>query len=570
MISRPAALIITRARLLSLCILFAGVLAGQNIRAAEAESAAPKLVVQITVDQLRGDLPMRYRERLGKGGFRYLLEQGTHYSNAHYRHANTETAVGHATLVTGADPSRHGIVSNYWFDQTSGESVYNTEDDRHHILGKKPKPHKGVSPRNLLSSTIGDELVLSNAGKSRVFSVSGKDRGAILPGGHAGKAFWYSKSSGQFVSSTYYYDEYPKWVADWNAKKPAERYRGKQWKLIQPRENYFARDIDDRTFEADFKSLGRTFPHGYGDDKYLNLIVGLTPAVDELTLEFAKLTIEQEKLGVGEVTDFLAVSFSATDYVGHLFGPSSLESEDNILRLDRILASFFEFLDRTVGLENTLIVLSADHGGPDAPEHVHTTIGLDTGRFSFDHFKQANPLTAALKRRFGRDDLILAHSHPYLHLNYKVIREAGLNPSEVERFVAAEAIKLPGIAYAMSRSELIDGQYADAPIQRQIRRNFHFDRSGSVHLVQDQYWFLHSTDEAAKMGLPGLAAIHGSPWAYDTYVPIFFAGHGVSAQKIERRVSPTDIAPTLSTYLGIKFPSASIGEPLSEVFTGQP
>ena len=570
MISRPADLIATPARLLSLCILLVGVLAGQNIRAAEAESAAPKLVVQITVDQLRGDLPMRYRERLGKGGFRYLLEQGTHYSNAHYRHANTETAVGHATLVTGADPSRHGIVSNYWFDQTSGESVYNTEDDRHHILGKKPKPHKGVSPRNLLSSTIGDELVLSNAGKSRVFSVSGKDRGAILPGGHAAKAFWYSKSSGQFVSSTYYYDEYPKWVADWNAKKPAERYRGKQWKLIQPRENYFARDIDDRIFEADFKSLGRTFPHGYGDDKYLNLVVGLTPAVDELTLEFAKLTIEQEKLGVGEVTDFLAVSFSATDYVGHLFGPSSLESEDNILRLDRILASFFEFLERTVGLENTLIVLSADHGGPDAPEHVHKVIGLDTGRFSFDYFKQENQLTAALKQRFGREDLILAHSHPYLHLNYKVIREAGLNPSEVERFVAAEAIKLPGIAYAMSRSELIDGQYADAPIQRQIRRNFHFARSGSVHLVQDQYWFLHSTDEAAKMGLPGLAAIHGSPWAYDTYVPIFFAGHAVPAQKIERRVSPTDIAPTLSTYLGIKFPSASIGEPLSEVFTGHP
>ena len=359
-------------------------------------------------------------------------------------------------------------------------------------------------------------------------------------------------------------------MADWNAKKPAERYRGKQWKLIQPRENYFARDIDDRIFEADFKSLGRTFPHGYGDDKYLNLVVGLTPAVDELTLEFAKLTIEQEKLGVGEVTDFLAVSFSATDYVGHLFGPSSLESEDNILRLDRILASFFEFLERTVGLENTLIVLSADHGGPDAPEHVHKVIGLDTGRFSFDYFKQENQLTAALKRRFGRDDLILAHSHPYLHLNYKVIREAGLNPSEVERFVAAQAIKLPGIAYAMSRSELIDGQYADAPIQRQIRRNFHFARSGSVHLVQDQYWFLHSTDEAAKMGLPGLAAIHGSPWAYDTYVPIFFAGHGVPAQKIERRVSPTDIAPTLSTYLGIKFPSASIGEPLSEVFTGHP
>jgi len=568
MTNRLAALIINPARLLLLLMAFAGLLAGQSAAAAteQAESTAPKLVVQITVDQLRGDLPMRFRERLEAGGFRYLLEQGTHYANAHYRHANTETAVGHSTLVTGADPSRHGIVSNYWFDPQTGESIYNTEDSRHHLIGKKPKAHQGVSPRNLLSSTIGDELVLSNAGKSRVFSVSGKDRGAILPGGHAGKAFWYSKSSGQFVSSTYYYDEYPKWAADWNATKPAERYRGKQWKLLQAREKYFAKDIDDRDFEADFKALGRTFPHGYGDDKYLNLVVGLTPAIDELTLEFAKLVIEQEKLGAGEATDFFAVSFSATDYVGHLFGPSSLETEDNILRLDRILASFFKFLDQTVGLANTLIALSADHGAPEAPEYMQT-MGLETGRFAFDHFKQPNALSAALLERFGRDDLILAHSHPYLHLDYAVIREASLDPSEVERFVAAEAIKLPGIAYAMSRSELVDGQYADAPIQRQIRRNFHFDRSGSVHLVQEQYWFLHSTDEAAKMGLPGLAAIHGSPWVYDTYVPIFFAGHTVPAQKIERRVSPTDIAPTISSYLGIKYPSGSIGNPLKEVLT---
>ncbi len=531
---------------------------------AHAKSRAPKLVVLITIDQLRGDLPMRYRERLVQGGFRYLLEQGTHYTNAHYRHANTETAVGHATLVTGADPSRHGIVANDWIDPATGAFVYNTEDDRHHIIGEKPKPHNGVSPRNLLSSTIGDELVLSNAGKSRVFSVSGKDRGAILPGGHAGKAFWYSKSSGAFVSSSYYYDKYPDYVSTWNATKPAERFRGQEWNLLYARHTYFAKDIDRRIYEADFKALGRTFPHGYGDDKYLNLIVGLTPAVDELTLEFAKLVIEQEKLGAGEATDFFAVSFSATDYIGHLFGPSSLESEDNILRVDRNLESFFQFLDNRIGLENTLIVLSADHGGPEAPEYVQS-IGIETGRFSFDYFKKPNELTAALKRRFGRDDLILSHSHPYLYLDYDAIRQASLDPAVVERFVAAEAIKIPGIFYAMSRSQLIDGDYVDAPIQRQIRRNFHFDRSGAVHLIPEQYWFLHSTDEAAKMGLSGLAAIHGSPWTYDTFVPIFFAGHKVTAQSIGRRVSPTDIAPTLANYLGIKYPSGSIGNPLEEV-----
>ncbi|MFT5041259.1 MAG: putative AlkP superfamily pyrophosphatase or phosphodiesterase [Hyphomicrobiaceae bacterium] len=525
----------------------------------------PKLVVQITIDQLRGDLPMRYRDRLPEGGFRYLLEQGTHYANAHYRHANTETAVGHATLATGADPSRHGITGNDWIDPVSGAFVYNTEDERHHLIGKEAKPHRGVSPRNLLSSTTGDEMVLANAGKTRVFSVSGKDRGAILPGGHAGKAFWYSKSSGRFVTSTYYYDAYPEWVAAWNDAKPADVYRGKTWELSQPRETYFAKDLDDRPYEADFGELGRTFPHHYGDNKYTNLVVGLTPAIDELTLDFATKVIDNENLGDGEATDFLAVSFSATDYVGHLFGPSSLESEDNILRLDRVLASFFAFLDEKVGLENTLIVLSADHGGPEAPEYAQS-IGIEAGRFSFDYFKKPNELTAAIKQRYGRDDFILSHNHPYLYLNYDAIRDAKQDPGQVERFIAIEATKIQGVRYAMSRSELLDGRYVDAPIQLQIRRNFHPDRSGAIHLVPDQYWFLHSTDEAAKMGLAGLAAIHGSPWSYDTFVPIFFAGHGVSAQTITRRVETTDVAPTISAYLGVKPPSGAIGNPLEEVF----
>ncbi len=239
------------------------------------EPVPPKLILHITVDQLRGDLPMRFKERLGKGGFRYLLENGTHYKNAHYQHANTETAVGHATLATGADPSRHGIIANDWIDQKTGKFVYNTEDDRHHIVGSEPKAHNGVSPRNLLASTIGDELVVNNGGMSRVFSVSVKDRGAILPGGHAGKAFWYSKRSGKFVTSTYYYDDYPEWVKQWNAAKPADLYKGKTWDLLHDRSSYIASDIDDRPYEAAFAELGRTFPHDLGDgsSKYFYLIL---------------------------------------------------------------------------------------------------------------------------------------------------------------------------------------------------------------------------------------------------------------------------------------------------------
>lgn len=524
----------------------------------------PRLVLQITVDQLRGDLPMRYRDRLGPGGFRFLLEQGTHYANAHYRHANTETAVGHATLFTGADPSQHGLVGNDWVDAATGAFVYNTEDARHHLIGKEPRLHEGVSPRNLLASTIGDELVVSNAGRSRVFAVSIKDRGAIIPGGHAGKAFWYSKRSGAFVTSSYYYDVTPDWVKKWNAQKPVQHYAGKSWTLLQDQARYVAAELDDRPYEADLKPLGRTFPHAYGEGKLLPLIVSLTPAGDELTLDFAMALIENEGVGQGDATDLLAVSFSSTDYIGHLFGPSSLESEDNLLRLDRILARLFAYVDAKVGLENTLIVLSADHGAPEAPEYM-TALGLEAGRFPFDYFKKANPLTRALRERFGRDDLIANYSHPYLYLNDDAIAQAGLDRHEVERFVAARAMEIRGIAYALSRSEILEGRVADSPLARQIRRNFHPERSGSVHLVQDQYWFLHSTDEAAKMGINGLAAIHGSPWAYDTFVPIFFAGNGVPAQTIARRVAPTDIAPTISAYLGIKFPSGSVGTPLTEV-----
>ena len=533
-----------------------------------AASPKPRLILQITVDQLRGDFPGRYADRLPEGGFRYLMEKGTWYIDAHYRHANTETAVGHASLATGADPSRHGIVANDWIDQSTGAFVYNTEDDRHHIIGKDPKKHEGVSPRNLLSTTIGDEMVVHSGGRSRVFSVSVKDRGAILPGGHAGKAFWFSKSSGRFVTSTYYYDDYPQWVKQWNAAEPAEAYRDQSWDLLNDRATYIHGRMDDRPYEADLKPLGRTFPHPLGGDtKYFYLFLTLTPVGDALTLEFTKALVENERLGQNahSAPDYLQVSFSSTDYIGHLFGPSSLETEDNILRLDRILADLFQFIDEKVGLEQTLIVLSGDHGAPEAPEYM-AELGLSTGRFAFDWFKTEGPLTEALQQKFGRSDLIAGHSHPYLYLNPKTIAEAGLDTAAVERFVAEELIKIDGIVYAMTRSDLLAGRITASPVQNQIRRSFHPTRSGNIHMVPEQYWFLHSTEEAEKMGIGSIAAIHGSPWAYDTFVPIFFAGHQVPARIVARPVAPTDIAPTLAAYLGVKSPSGSVGSILTEVW----
>jgi arylsulfatase A-like enzyme len=536
----------------------------------------PKLILQITVDQLRGDLPARYLDRLGEGGFRYLLEEGTHFSNAHYQHANTETIVGHTVLATGAFPSAHGMVANVWLDRASGELTYNIEDPAYDLLTagasvdrkteidptQKAARSEGRSPRSILTSTFSDELFVSNGGRSKLFAVSVKDRGAVALAGHAGKAFWFSKKKGEFVTSTYYYDEYPAWVSTWNARRLADRYKETTWSLLNERSTYLFGEADDRPFEGDFAGFGRTFPHPYGHDpKYFYTLLTLSPAGDELTLDFAKALIEEEQLGRREVPDYLSISFSSTDYVGHLFGPSSLEEEDNILRLDRTLADLFNYVDDKVGLENTLIVLSADHGAPEAPEYM-ASLGMETGRLTPKRV-DTEPVIEALKKRFGiGKELIKLYHHPYVYLNYKTIREQGLDEGEVERALAAELMKLNGVAAAVPSSELLRGDLPDTPLIRQIRRNFHPGRSGDIYLVQEPYWFLYSSDAVP------LAAMHGSPWRYDTFVPVIFAGADIPAQRISRLIHPVDIAPTLSNYFGIKPPAASVGEPLTEVLSG--
>ncbi len=548
--------------------LFPSILLGLLISgiAPATEREDVRLVVQITVDQLRGDTLTRFDENFTKGGFRYLLNKGVHYTNAHYPYSDTETAPGHATLATGANPSAHGIVSNDWLDANTGEFVYNTEDDRHSYIGEAAKPHQGVSPRNLLSTTTGDEIVVHNAGRSRAFSVSSKDRGAILPGGHAGKAFWYSNRTGQFVTSTYYFDAYPQWVSDWNEQHGARDFADTRWELIYEQSRYVARDIDDRPYETDFAGLGRTFPHPLvaADSKYLPVVVYVTPMADLLTLNFAKTLIDAEQVGQGEYVDYLAVSFSAPDIAGHLYGQSSLEYEDAVLRTDQNLAELFAHIDEQIGLRNTLIVLSADHGGAEAPEYLQSK-GFPAGRLPLDWIRKQDTLSKPLKEKYGRDDLIVGHSHPYVYLNNAAMVEAGLDAAEVEQFVANELLKVEGITYATTRSQILSGNVPPLPVTEKIIRNFHPTRSGNVHYVQNQNWFVHSTEEAEKLGLPALAAIHGSPWEYDTYVPILFAGPGVDKGKVSRRVSPQDIAPTITNYLGVKPPSGAVGNVLPEV-----
>lgn len=542
---------------------------------AAASGAKPRLILQITVDALRADLPQRYAHLLGDGGFRYLMEDGVNFTNAHYLHANTETIVGHASLATGTVPAAHGMIGNVWFDRKQGRLVYNIEDADYRLLTagadvdqkseidptQKAAKVDGRSPAAILAPTFSDELALASAGKALIYGVSVKDRGAVSLAGHAGKAFWFSKSGGEFVTSDYYYLIYPDWVYNWNARKPALAYAGKSWELSRDRAAYRYGDADDRDYETDFPGFGRTFPHPYGaaDDKYLTTRLTLSPAGDELTLDFVKALIDNEPLGEDEITDYLAVSFSSTDYVGHIFGASSLEMEDNIARLDRTLARLFDTIDEKIGIENTLIMLSADHGQPEAPGHLNELGVLDARYFDTENLDK-KPAIAALKRRFGiGEELIEAFFQPYVYLDRELIADKGLDQAQVEQAVAAELARFDGVAAAISSSALRTGSLPDTLVNRAIRYNFHAERSGDIYLVFEPNVFINDFD-----GLT-VASTHGSPWRYDTHVPVIFLGAGLESRRVSRAVTPYDIAPTLSALLGIREPAATIGNPLAEV-----
>ncbi|MCP4072078.1 MAG: alkaline phosphatase family protein [Hyphomicrobiales bacterium] len=547
---------------------------GSQQTALAGERVKPRLILQITVDQLRGDMPWRYYDRLGKGGFRYLTENGIIFKDAHHRHANTETIVGHVTLATGADPSAHGMIGNVWLDRTSGELTYNVEDARYPVLSEGAGVDKkteidptqrtarsdGRSPASIMVSTFGDELKLNQAGKSKVFGVSVKDRGAISMAGHTGKAFWFSKSKGEFITSSYYYDKYPQWVSEWNAKKLADKYANTSWELLHDKSSYLYGASDDRPYETALPGFGRVFPHPFGErkGKYFTTFLTLSPAGDQLTLDFAKELIINEKLGTGTATDYLSVSFSSTDYVGHVFGPSSLETEDNILQLDVTMAELFRFVDEKIGLDKTLIVLSSDHGAPEAPGYL-SELGFEAEYIDPETFDKAGAI-AALKDRFGiGEKLITTYFHPYLYLNRQEIQKRGLDQAEVENAVVEELSRFDGIALAVSSSALASGNLPDTPLIKSVLRNFNPRRSGDIYLVFEPNRFINDFD-----GLT-VAASHGSPWRYDSHVPIMFAGMGITAKHVYRPVETIDVAPTLSSYMNLKPPSGSAGSPLMEV-----
>lgn len=558
--------IVTASLLVTLCF---------NASAALATESKPNLVLQITVDGLRADLIERYKHNFSDNGFKYLMDQGVYYKNANYEHANTETIVGHVSLATGAPPAVHGMVGNVWFDRGLDRLVYNVEDPNYSMLTsgagvdksteidptQKAAAGDGRSPEPILSTTFSDELVISNNGQSRVFSVSVKDRGAISLAGHGGKAFWFSKAQSQFVTSDYYYDTNPFWVDRWNEKAIPAKYSGKRWELSLPKDQYSLQE-NSKDHKVDLGGFARTFPHPYGPAsyKYYSTMLTVSPAGDEITADFAKTLLAQEKLGSGDATDYLAISFSSNDYVVHLYGASSIETEDNLIRLDKTLADLFKFVDDSIGLENTLIVLSADHGVPEASPTVNTLGFRQPFYFNKDALL-TDALMTRLKNEFGLEkDVIKLYAQPYIYLDHDLIAAKKVSLRDVQKVIAEEVMKVKGVATAVTSEDIASNRVADSRVNELIRNNYHPLRSGDVYMVFGPRTYINDMD-----GLT-IASTHGSPWRYDTHVPVIFAGHNLKPQTVTRPVTPYDIAPTLSGYLDVSAPSGATGVMLEEVF----
>lgn len=528
-----------------------------------------RLVVQITVDGLRADLLDRYHHGLSEDGFLRLIRSGVIYKNAHYRHANTETIVGHTTLSTGTVPAVHGMTGNAWFDAASGELAYNIEDPDFPPLptreqataGTQVDPSQqlartdGRSPRAILAETLADRLVAYSGGRAKVFAISGKDRSAVAMAGQVGKAFWISTDTGDFITSRYYYDEYPSWAVAWNEERQVEKLADTKWELSRPASEYVLSHQDDRPYESDLRGFGRTFPKQFpsADSPLLPTLAIVSPFGDEITLDFAKAALRAEDLGDDHITDYLSISFSGVDAVNHFFGPSSLENEETVLRIDETLADLLEFLDREVGLEHTLVVLSADHGMAEIPEYL-ASLGFPADRLYTDEVVEAS--NDASERLFGISDISRFFFRPYLYLDHEKIAAAGLDATDVRTQLALALETHPGVRVARTR-DAITHPATDA-VSVRLRNNFHPDRSGDIYIVQSPGWFNF------EKGM--IVTMHGSPWRYDTHVPIIFSGGGIRNASAEYRlVHPADVAPTIAALLGMSGPAAADGRVLEEV-----
>ena len=530
----------------------------------------------IVVDQFRYDYLERFGDLFGPNGFKRLLRDGASWTNSNYDHVPTYTAPGHATMMTGAYPSESGVIANEWLDRSTGNRITSVTDDSVKILGGDPK-EAGVSPKRLLSSTVGDELRLVTNDRSKVIGISLKDRAAILPAGrHANAAYWFSWITGNMVSSTYYFNQLPAWVTTYNNTRPADKYFGAKWDRLLAADEYMKRaGPDSPPWETVGAASGDTnaFPHTItGGAKTPNQAfysaLDYTPFSNDLLVSFTEQAIVNEQLGQDDDTDVLTVSLSANDYVGHRYGPYSQEAMDISLRVDQQIATLLDFVAARVGLSNTLIAFTADHGVAPIPEHA-AALGLGGARINSNDVLAA--IHAAMSARYNPQgkspdptaDYLLKDStsqrdwflNGNIYFNYDALKRDNVNIDEISQVVAAAALTVPGIARCFTRAQLLRGATSTTdPIERRVLHGFFPARSGDVVIIAEPYKYLGDM----------ITATHGSPYSYDTHVPTIIMGAGIIPGRYLEPASPADIAPTLSALLHITPPSSATGRVLLE------
>ena len=523
-----------------------------GLAATPTAAVKPKLVVFLVVDGLPQRQVLAYRDQLAPDGFARFLDRGAWYTEARYAHAFTVTAAGHATMLTGAYPHRTGIIGNDWRDPATGAPVYNTGDTTAKYIGHPTRPLDGTSPRNLKVETVGDVLRRADP-RSRVISVSGKDRGAILPAGRSGVAYMYMGATGQFASSTYYMQEHPGWVTDFNGRKLADQYFKTEWKPVLP-EAAYARSVPDN--QPWFGARGGSLPMvmGAGTDTapgpaFYDALLA-SPFADALTLDFARAAVTGERLGRDESTDILAISLSGHDYVNHAWSAESRLSHDHFLQLDRLLQAFFRDLDASVGVGSYLAVLTADHGFMPAPE-MAAARNQPTGRINGTQLLRR--LNGGVGKRFGEARLLLGFSAASVLLDRQLIAQKGLDADAIAEEARTLMLAEPGIGSAFTRRELESGSRAGAPFFEASRKSWHPEVSGEVQFTLKPNWMFTSSS----------ITTHGSPHEYDTHVPLLLWGPSwVRAGRVDTPVEVVDIAPTLARLLGVAAPPASEGKPL--------
>ncbi len=538
---------------LCLAALLGGCASSGGPGSAAPSAAKPRLVLLLVVDGLPQRQVLAYRDQLAEDGLRRFLDRGAWFANAHYGHGHTVTAAGHAVMLTGAHPQRSGIIGNEWRDPLSGEPVYCTSDSAHQYIGHTTAPLAGTSPRNLKVEALGDVL-RGRQPEAKVIGISGKDRGAILPAGHKGQAYMYMGSSGQFASSSYYMQQHPAWVERFNAARPADAFFKKSWTPLLPEASY-ARSVPDGQPWQYSGGNGNRLPAviGAGMDApgpryYGNLIA--SPFSDQLTLDFARAAIAGENLGADDIPDILSVSLSGHDYVNHAFGPESRLSHDHLLHLDRHLQAFFRDLDARLGADNYVAVLSADHGFADTPEWARSQ-GRDADRI--------NPsqtlawLETELSKQFGEGRWTRGYSASGLLFNDALITAKGLQPTQVHAAAKQLLLQVDGVAAVFTREQL-ESDDAHTPWLAQMRRSWHPEVAAPLQIVVKENWLYSSR---------GGGSSHGTPYAYDSHVPIMAWGpRWVGRGEVQARVGVVDIAPTLAGLLQIPAPAQSQGRPL--------